>query len=258
MLNLNPMNYGKGRGAELARKVFGDKVPFGKLAIVETLDDWLSIRRNYGDFVLSRIDWPIGEERTPLKTIGASGNAYDVPRLIEAAQEHGGVVLLMEPKNDCKRYDYDGGFNVFFDIDNEVVIEFVGKGFDAHEITQGLAVHERYIVPWNEIPSVGRRDELRRYGRIIVTSDEYAKQREERFKYLVKACNYSPEKVEAGLPRSFEEINVATTLDFIVDILFVVVKKRLSLLNDGLDKFSVQGNFVNWSSQPWEIYFGRR
>lgn len=255
---LDPMKYGKARGAELARKYFPKNVPFGKLTILETLDDWLEVKDNYGKFVLSRIDWPVGAKTTALRTIGASGNVDDIPRLIEAAQAHGGVVLLMEPKNNCPRYDYDGGFNVLFNVDHEVIIEFVGKGFDAHEITQGLAVHERYIIPWGDIPFVGCRDKLREYGGIVVNDNEYAAQRKERFGYLVDGCNYSPEDVEAGLPTSLEEINVATTLDFIANILFEAHNKRLMLLSDGLKEFSVQGNFVNWESQPWEIYTGKR
>jgi len=255
---LDPMKCGKARGAELARKYYPNRVPFGKLTILETLDDWLEVKDNYGKFVLSRIDWPVGAQTTALRTVGASGNVDDIPRLIEAAQEHGGVVLLMEPKNNCPRYDYDGGFNVLFDVDSEVIIEFVGGGFDAHEITQGLAVHERYVIPWKDVPFVGCRDKLREYGGIVVTDDEYTAQRKERFKYLTEGCNYDPAAVEARLPTSFREINTATTLDFIASILFETYRERSSLLGDGLKLFSVQGNFVNWESQPWEIYTGKR
>ena len=35
-------------------------------------------------------------------------------------------------------YD-DEGFNVLFNMGNNVIIELVGKGFDGHEVTQGLA-----------------------------------------------------------------------------------------------------------------------
>lgn len=98
----------------------------------------------------------------------------------------------------------------------------------------------------------------REYGGIVVNDSEYAAQRKERFDYLVDGCNYSPKDVEAGLPTSLEKINAATTLDFIANILFEAYRKRLMLLSDGLEKFSVQGKFVNWESQPWEIYTGKR
>ena len=149
----NPMKYGKAKGIVLVQKYLPRINPFKRIDIISTTEEWNAVKDKYGKFVASRVDMPIGEAKKNVVK-GTSGLPESIPSLIEKVNEQSskGVVLVMETKKqEIPRYEYDGGFNISFNTGENVIIEIVGKGFDGHELTQGLAVHERHQIPWDEV-----------------------------------------------------------------------------------------------------------
>ncbi len=255
----NPMNYGKAKGIVLLNKYLPRVTPFKNIDIISNLKEWESIKDRHGSFVPCRMDMPIGQS---MKNVvpGANGSTNEIPALIEKInkQSNGGVLLLIPTKEPgCPRYLYDGGFNSVFTIEGSLIVEFVGKAFDGHELTQGLAVHERFIIPWDELLFVEKRIDLMKNEAIAkfkVSHDAYIKQRDERIAFLTSDCHYNAELVNINVPNRYQPLKDSLVSNFFNDIVFELIRQKHRLLEDKLYRFAVQGNFVDGKAQPWEIF----
>lgn len=257
------MKYGKAKGIVLLQKYLPQISPFKSVDIVSTLDEWNSVKEKYGECFSHRVDTPIGEPRKNVVQ-GTSGFASSIPGLIKKANEQSpnGVVLLMATKEPpVHRYENDGGFNVLFNMDENVIIELVGKGFDGHELTQGLAVHERYQIPWDEVLFMRDRIDLLKNPSVIkarVTSNAYEKQRNERIQFLRDICHYDIDKIEEQVPQQYKLIDNNIIKGILDNIVLELMKKQTSLKQDGLKRFCVQGNLLHGKVQPWEVFRAER
>ena len=267
--------YGKLRGLLLLLSLLPDVAPISKYTIIRSIEDWEAIKDDWQGFSLQRIDWPLDAEKPTSAKYGTSGRPEDIPRLLEMAKNDCPecILLLMKTKKESVyRYDNDGGFNVLFDLGPRggVVIELAGRGFDGHELTSGVAVHEQYVIPWGELLSleeiterslrIARMTELLSGGHntYTVSPEEYTKQREERFRYLAASCGYDPEIVEGKLPTTYQLLDRKLVYDLIEKVVLELYRKSIRLFHEGLLFFGVQGNFVNGEVQPWEIFIPNR
>ena len=257
------MKYGKAKGIVLLQKYLPQISPFKSVDIVSTIDEWNAVKEKYGDFVAHRVDMPIGDPRKNVVQ-GTSGFSNSIPGLIKKVNEQSpnGVVLLMATKEQAvHRYENDGGFNILFNMGENIIIELLGKGFDGHELTQGLAIHERYQVPWDEILFMRDRIDLLKsptVGKARVTPDCYAKQRNERVKFLRDICHYDIDKIEEHVPQQYKLIDNDIIKGILDDVVLELIKKQTSLRQDGLKRFGVQGNLLHGRAQPWEIFRAER
>ena len=253
------LKYGKARGIVLLNKYLPRVTPFKDVDIVGNFEEWERVKEKYAGFSAHRTDMPIGHSMKNAVP-GTSGYASEIPDLIRKVntQNPEGVVLLMVTKKPAvPRYLYDGGFNATFLVGRGMIVEFVGKAFDGHELTQGLAIHERYVIPWDDMIFVRRRCDLMRNARILKTfvcQDDYAKQRAERYDFLVNNCRYDAGLVEESLPRQSVRLNDTLLESFFDDIVFEMLRQKTELIRDGLNLFGIQGNFVDGAVQPWEIF----
>lgn len=267
--------YGKLRGTLLSMDLLPEVTPICDYVVIDSIKEWKAIEANWQGFSLQRIDGPLDAKKPTSAKYGTSGRPEDIPRLLEMAKKDCPeyVLLLMKTKEaSVYRYDNDGGFNVLFDFNrrNEVVIELVGRGFDGHELTSGTAMHEQYVIPWGELLSleeitehslrIARMTELLSGGHntYTVSPEEYAKQREERFRYLAASCGYDPEIVEGKLPTTYQLLDRKLVYDLIEKVVLELYRKSIRLFLEGLLYFGVQGNFANGKVQPWEIFIPDR
>lgn len=261
----DPMKYGKAKGIVLLQKYLPKISPFKSIDIVSNIDEWNAIKDRFGEFVPNRVDYPIGQPRRNA-IAGTNGLASGMPSLIESVnkQSPNGVVLLLPTKENVivpPRYEDDGGFNVLFNMGRNVIIELVGKGFDGHEVTQGLANHERYQIPWNEVLFMrDRRDMLKSptVQKSHVTPESYEKQRQARIKFLHEVIGYDLETVKNNVPETYSLISDNTIKILLDDVVLELMKKRQMILRDGLTRFGVQGNIIDGNIQPWEIFRAER
>ena len=258
----NLMDYSKARGIILLDKYLPDISPFKDICIVESLEKWEDIKHGYGEFAIQRVDLPIGSAKHNAVS-GASGLTKDVPELIKCVKSlsEDGIVLVMNTKSPCCfRYQNDGGFNVLFSVGNRIIIELVGKGFDGHELTQGIACHERYTLEWNEAYFRKDRNDLIR-GKdqtYLVGKEEYVVQRKERIEFLVNDCHYDKRIVEENVPLEYREFKNELVGELLDKIILKMLENKSSFNKNGLWNFCVQGNFVNGTVQPWEFFIPER
>ena len=267
--------YGKVRGTSLSMDLLPEVTPICDYVVIDSIEEWKAIEANWQGFSLQRIDGPLDAKKPTSAKYGTSGRPEDIPRLLEMAKKDCPeyVLLLMKTKEkSVYRYDNDGGFNVLFDLDPRggVVIELVGRGFDGHELTSGVAVHERYVISWDGLSSLEKTmgcnprdikkmaDRLSKYNTYTVSPEEYAKQREERFSYLAERCGYDPEIVESKLPTTYQLLDRGLVYDLIEKVVLELYRKSIRLFREGLLFFGVQGNFANDEVQPWEIFVPNR
>lgn len=259
----NPMEYGKAKGIVLVQKYLPQINPFKRIDIISTMDEWNDVKDKYGEFVASRVDMPIAEAKKNVVK-GTSGLPKSIPGLIEKVNEQSsnGVVLVMETKKQAvPRYEYDGGFNISFNTGENIIIEIVGKSFDGHELTQGLAVHERYQIPWDAVLFMrDRRDLLksRAVAKFCVTPKNYAKQRKERVKFLRDVCHYDIDKIEENVPKQYQLVDNNIIKSILDDVILELMKKQDMLRQDGLRRFGIQGNLIEGRVEPWEIFRAER
>lgn len=261
----DPMKYGKAKGIVLLQKYLPKLSPFKSIDIVSNIDEWNAIKDKFGDFVPNRVDYPIGEPKRNA-IAGTNGLANKIPSLIESVnkQTANGIVLLLPTKENVAvppRYEDDGGFNVLFNMGNNVIIELVGKGFDGHEVTQGLANHERYQIPWDEVLFMRNRKDMIKSPTVQkshVTHEEYKKQRQSRVKFLYEIVGYDLETIEKNVPKTYNLISDDIIKKLLDDVVLELMKKRQMILRDGLTLFGVQGNIIDGNIQPWEIFRAER
>ena len=256
------MKYGKAKGIVLLQKYLPQISPFKSIDIISTIEEWDSVQDKYGEFSIHRVDMPIGEPKRNA-VAGTSGFSDSIPGLIKIVNEKSphGVVLVMATKEPAvHRYENDGGFNVLFNMGESVVIELVGKGFDGHELTQGLAIHERYRIPWDEVLFMRDRMDLLKSPTVEkarITPECYEKQRKERVRFL-QECGYDIEKIEEHVPEQYKLVDNDIIKRVLDDVVLELMKQQSALRQDGLKRFGVQGNLLNGRVQPWEIFRAER
>lgn len=261
----DPMRYGKAKGIVLLQKYLPKLSPFKSIDMVSNLEEWNAIKDKFGDFVPNRVDYPIGEPKRNA-VAGTNGFTSGMPAMIQRVNEQSpnGVVLLLPTKESVvipPRYEDEGGFNVLFNMGSSIIIELVGQGFDGHEVTQGLANHERYQIPWEEVLFMRNRKDMLKCGAVQkshVKPEEYEKQREARVKFLHEVVGYDLAIIEEKIPKTYHLIPDDTIRALLDDVVLELMQQRTKLLNDGLIRFGVQGNLINGTIQPWEIFRAER
>lgn len=259
----NLMRFRKAKGIVLASKYLPSLIPFSGLKIVSSKEEWEKIKDNYPDILTTRTDTIIGD--LPIVKIDeTTGSKEEIPNIIDEIkkQNPNGVLLILEKETPTNpKYENDGGFNVAFYEGDSVVIELVGKGFDSKSITREKAVHERYIIPWDEISFVKDKSDLIRRNYLVpnsstdlvVNKDEYSKQRQERLEFL-ESKHEDMFKAEKAIPTEYKPVDIQIIKGILDNIVFELYKNRNELLRDGLRNFNVQGNIVDGKTEVLEFF----
>lgn len=258
----DPMDYCKASGLLLARRYLPNVTPFTDIAIVSTLEEWEQIKPRYGKTAAYRTDTLLGAPRKNVVD-GTNGFLDQLPGLIKKvnAQDPDGAVLIMRSALPIvARYAYDGGFNLAFTLGETVVIEIVGQGFDGHELTQGLARHEAWVLKWSDMEQIDPCEpetvlqSALSYWRI--NDKTYQKQRIIRMDFLCSdQLNYEPAMVDYSVPEHYTPAaDVGLIQRLLSQVVLPLVRQQSTLIRNDLRVFSVQGNFVRGIPQVWELF----
>ena len=259
---MKELKYGKAKGLVLLNKYLPKINPFKTVSIIRNEEEWNNVKNKYPERITIRTDTLIGDTKN-VRIDGAAGKKAEVPGIMKEVkrQNPNGVVLLLEVKSkQPQRYENDGGFNIIFNMDESIIIELVGKGFDAREITREKAVHERYVIPWNEILFLKNKKDIMKnelVSKYIVNEEEYKRTRKERMEFLSSIYEIS-ENIEKEVPDKYTKLNDDFIEQILNDIVFELYKKENELKKDGLNHFGVQGNIVNNRPEAWEIFRAER
>lgn len=240
------LKYGKLKGMYLLQKYIPDLNLISDVCVINSLDEWDNIKAELPERIMFRTDNILGEKVVQIQ--GASGKKEDIPSVLESikAQNENAVILIIEGKMPTyPRYKNKGGFTVSFDIGEKVVINLVGEGFDGRELTRGIATHESYTIPWNEILYIENKADLVKNNfveRKIVNEDDYKKSRKKRMEFLTDEIKENREKAEKYVPEKYSEIDEEIIKEIIDKIILKLYSQTTNLMYDNLKHFKVQGN----------------
>lgn len=251
--------YGKKEGMELAKKFFPEICPWEEIRVIPNEEIWNRYKDEYGDFAVLRVDAPIGM-RKYLKDVNTRGFTERVPEILKTLHERSAetVVLVAKTKqHPVERYLYDGGFNVSICNNlnvSEIIVEVAGKGFDGHEVTRGLAIHET----WRGSLSGSAAKKLAHGNlnwceRTVVTRRKYREQRWKRIQMLTKEVNISRERVVTEIPGHYTSMSMSGMLKKLISEIGAWLEEDPYILRQ-VTSLALQGNFVNGNPDLWQVF----
>ena len=163
MLNANKVTdikeiskYGKAKGFLLAKRY---KLPtFSNFFIIESEDEvqaLLDTFQTQNDFCM-RSDARIGD--APIGVSGQNGNRETIFDFIRKVREKsnelgssGAAIIYWNEGDFCPTYEIEGSFYLDYRTQKELIIDYIGKGWDGSYLSHGSACHETYAIPWEDI-----------------------------------------------------------------------------------------------------------
>ena len=217
MLNANKITdikeiskYGKAKGFLLAKRY--NLPTFSNFFIIENEDEvqaLLDTYKNQNDFCM-RSDAKIGD--APIGVGGQNGNRKTIFDFIKKVREKSnelgssGVAIIYWNEGDfCPTYEIEGSFYLDYRTQKELLIDYIGKGWDGSYLSHGSACHETYAILWEDILFLNDNN-IRKYRRQVVSQSAYEDLRTIRINELVK-CGVSREVAEKSIPRVYNGIN---------------------------------------------------
>lgn len=202
--------YGKAKGYLLAKRY---KLPtYSNFYIVENEDEIQVLLDKYkeqNNFCM-RADTAIGN--VPIKVGGQNGNRVTIfeymKQIMKKAEEAGtkGVAIIYWNNGKfCPTYETDGCFYLDYRTGQELIIDYIGKGWDGSFLSHGSACHETYVIPWKDILFLDDTNRIR-YRKQVVSTRQYNEQRIERINKLIKN-GVSKETAEKSIPNNYRGIN---------------------------------------------------
>ena len=201
--------YGKAKGYLLAKRYY---LPtFSNFFIVENEDEiqtLLDTYKNQENFCM-RSDTAVGN--VPIGVAGQNGNRVTIfeymRRIRERAEELGtkGVAIIYWNNGKfCPTYETEGCFYLDYRTKQELIIDYIGKGWDGSYLSHGSACHETYVVPWEDILFLYDNNRGR-YRKQVISQNQYNELRTERINELVKR-GISRETAEKSIPYTYSGI----------------------------------------------------
>lgn len=157
-----------------------------------------------------RSDAKIGD--VPIGVGGQNGNRKTIFDFIKKVREKSnelgssGVAIIYWNEGDfCPTYKIEGTFYLDYRTQKELLIDYIGKGWDGSYLSHGSACHETYAIPWEDILFLNDNN-IKKYRRQVVSQSVYEDLRTIRINELVK-CGVSREVAEKSIPCVYNGIN---------------------------------------------------
>lgn len=201
--------YGKARGFLLAKRY---KLPtFSSFFIIKNEEDLRNLLETYPnqcDFCM-RSDAKIGDP--PIGIGGKNGNRETIFEYMQEIQQKskelgtsGAAVIYWNEGPFCPTHEIEGSFYLDYRKEKELLIDYVGKGWDGSYLSHGSACHETYSIPWNDILFFDERNR-RTYRKKVVTQSEYKDLRRKRIADLMKK-GIPEDTIENSIPSEYTGI----------------------------------------------------
>ena len=171
-----------------------------------------------------RSDTKIGDK--PIGVAGRNGNResiYDFYKEVEKqcnrSGSNGVAIIYWNDGDFCPTYKTEGCFYLDYRTKKELLIDYIGKGWDGSCLSHGSACHESFIIPWEDILFLNDSN-YRQYRKKVVSQSEYDVLRETRINELVKKKITQREIAESSIPYQYCGINRAIFHQIIDEVIF--------------------------------------
>lgn len=194
--------YGKAKGFLLAKRY--NLPTFSNFFIIQSEDEVRTLLDTYkeqNNFCM-RSDAKIGD--VPIGVGGQIGNRETILEYIRKVKQKSnelgssGIAIIYWNEGDfCPTYEIEGSFYLDYRTQKELLIDYVGKGWDGSYLSHGSACHEIYAIPWEDILFLDDNNR-RKYRNKVVGQSEYDDSRARRILDLIKK----------GVPREIAESSI--------------------------------------------------
>ncbi len=176
-----------------------------RLAICFDDEDYINNKEYFDSFDSFRIDSP--KDHSLIEGIESDGLKTDVIQLFKKVKDknkHGVILFFDLEGKPNKRYTYDAGISVNVNLYDDVCIEAVSKGFDGREISKGVCVHERYLIPWFDLRGL-TIDSFHKYRIYKISQEDYYETRKNRINFLNNLGEKTSDFI-SYIPSVYEEV----------------------------------------------------
>lgn len=229
---------------------FPELSPIRNLTVVKSIDDY---EENY-EFCKNLLC--IRNDTLVTKPSMKSVEGIDIKHIFDKVKEldSSGVLVLFDLCHEpSERYERYAGISVGVSLGKGIFIDAVGKGFDGREVSKGLAVHERYYIPWFELRKCNI-DNFKKYRTYIVSNEEYQNSRNERILFLTNVLGIPLQIVLKYVPNEYSEIPNFIWLDVIKNLIKRIEKMEYELISGGLTEFAISGHTEGEKFLPWQMF----
>lgn len=250
---LEMLNYHRTRDMINLLRFFPELSPIKDLYIIKSIDDYYDNIELCKKLPGLRNDTLI--TKPSMKSVEVSGWPYDFEKIFQnvKAIDKDGVIILFDVTNKpSQRYQRYAGISVGVGLGNGVYIDAVGQGFDGREVTKGLAIHERYFIPWFDFRKCNIEN-FKDYRNYRVSDEDYKISRDERIDYL-KSIGLVEDDFLEYIPEKYADIPDFIWINIIKDIIKKLEVKEEELKAAGLIEFAISGHTEGKYFCPWQIF----
>lgn len=232
---------------------FPQASPLLDLAIVTDIDDYLKNREYLDKFDSYRVDTLKPYDLSSgIESDGGKTDFTELFSVIKKRNPHNVLLFFDLEGVPSKRYERLAGLSINVNMYEDVCIEAVGKGFDGREISKGIAVHERYYIPWFDLRNVCV-DNFYKYNIFTISDVDYNKSRNERIKYLLSLGIDKDDFIDK-IPEKYSKIPSFIWEDLIKNVLSYLEKNEDILIISGYKNFCINGNTEGKVCYLWQMY----
>ena len=199
--------YGKAKGFLVARRY--NLPTYSNFFILENEEDiklLLEKFKGQNDFCM-RSDTLVGN--IPIGIGGQNGNRESIleyMRNIKRREKELGVsgvaIVYWNDGKFCPTYETEGSFYLDYRTNKELLIDYVGKGWDGSFLSHGSACHETYSIPWEDILFFDDNNRGK-YRKQIISEYAYSELRKARIKDLNEKYGLPLDKCESIIPSKY-------------------------------------------------------
>lgn len=233
-------------------ELFPEVSPICDLTIVESIEDFLAHEEYLRTLDHNRVDSLVGKKILNIENAGHSSAFLDTLQKIKEQDKQGVLVLFRVNALPSERYERYAGISIGVDVGKCVFIDAVGKGFDGREVSKGICVHERYMIPWFDLRKCCIAN-FKTYQTFLIPQEEYAATRKERISFL-KSVGLDATQFCSYLPEKYEPIPDFIWKDVLERIIKPLEKKEDFLLSEGFTTFAISGHTEGKKFCPWQMF----
>ena len=247
--NANDMNemmlYGKTKGMILVKKFFPEFFIYDRIIIFQTIDDWNKIANQLSNIFFLRADTKI-KNKKGVYVVGRWSNKQHVKEFVSEVnkQNSKAVIVYLEEKilNQDELIYTQAAFNIHFDLNKYIYIDYVCPCFDASDITRGKATHQSWKIPFDEIAFLTSKT-INKYNTFTISDEAYQDSWKAR---KIKMFSEHPNRVEEikNIDNKFVKCP-NSILDLIIDKIILSIYIRINDLKIYVgNEFGVQFNIT--------------
>lgn len=232
---------------------FPELSPIRDLTIVEDEEDYLRNKEFLETLAESRVDTLKGRPFiSGIENSGGNHTFYNELLSIKDKDPYGVLVLFNTNITSSKRYERLAGISLVVNVGENVIIEAVSKGFDGREVSKGICVHERYLVPWYDLRKITNHN-LKEYLIYKISDNDYQITRNERIKFL-KSVGFEEKVFSSFIPEKYQPIPDSVWASVVKNVLKKLEDNEDILTSCCFINFAISGHTEGTSFTPWQMF----